>query len=159
MGVNQVFEQWKRSVDADERSWAADEVKTGAKNIEWDLQDLEKSIEMVQSDSKRFSSITQAELDQRKQFVSDTRQHIQKLSREVSSVPQSGSSVRHNRTVSERAASWTRESKCDQEGAVLATGGGTTTTIFWEVLSTGEGDPSGPLSLHWWPSTVAAGDV
>ena len=98
VGLDQVYTQWQKASDNEEASWAANEINTATKNIEWDLQDLEQSIEMVKNDSKRFSSISQHELDSRNQFITDTRTHIQTLQKTVSTT-EKNKSARNTRNV------------------------------------------------------------
>jgi hypothetical protein len=96
--VTQVYHRWEHAVDDDEQAWAAKEVKTRVKEIEWDLQDLEEAIQKIQTNSQRFS-ISQQELANRTNFVSTTRGLIKKMEKDVSDGPARGNATRHTRNV------------------------------------------------------------
>jgi len=51
------------------------ELRTGLKSIEWDLEDLDETITIVEQSPDRFK-ISMDQIRQRKQFITDTRDRV-----------------------------------------------------------------------------------
>ena len=56
--VNQLFEKWQElrsdQKKADECEWTSSELLSGLRSIEWDLQDLEDTVSIVESSREKF---------------------------------------------------------------------------------------------------------
>jgi hypothetical protein len=56
--------------------WTADEIKTSVKTIEWDIQDLEETVRIVEANPQKFKLDT-TEVNRRKMFVEKAKTTIQ----------------------------------------------------------------------------------
>ena len=92
-----MYYKFEKTTDVDEAAWASNELKVAVKNIEQDLTVLEEAVEQTKKDSKRFN-IPPQELQERVNFITESRSHTQMLYKNVS-VPVQGSAVRHKRNV------------------------------------------------------------
>ncbi len=66
----------------DDAEWTASELLSGLRSIEWDLQDLDDTIAIVENAPHKFH-IEPPELDKRKDFIAQTRLHIARIKDEV----------------------------------------------------------------------------
>ncbi|KNC52141.1 Stx6 protein [Thecamonas trahens ATCC 50062] len=79
-----LYESWQRLLDAgsradaEEMQWTDNELKNTLSSIEWDLQDLEETILIVERNPDRFQ-LSQAEISSRKDFVDETRAKLKRL--------------------------------------------------------------------------------
>uniref|UniRef100_A0A803J2D9 Syntaxin 6 n=1 Tax=Xenopus tropicalis TaxID=8364 RepID=A0A803J2D9_XENTR len=62
----------------EELDWTTNELRNNLRSIEWDLEDLDETISIVESNPRKFS-LDPAELRQRKAFISETRQCVKAL--------------------------------------------------------------------------------
>lgn len=89
-GVTSLFDRWKmilQNTDTsqnEEFQWTAEELKKGIKTIEWDLNDLEETIKVVESSKDKFG-ITTDELSKRKQFIQKTKDTVQQIKNAMNS--------------------------------------------------------------------------
>ncbi len=72
-----LFKRWQELVDnpsreAEELEWTANELRTGLKSIDWDLDDLSETVTIVEQDPARFK-IPPTEIAKRKEFIAATR--------------------------------------------------------------------------------------
>lgn len=56
----------------DKIKWTADEIKASIKTMEWDIQDLEDTVRIVEANPAKFR-LDQAEIKRRNQFINDTK--------------------------------------------------------------------------------------
>jgi len=68
----------------DEFEWTSSELLSGLRSIEWDLQDLEDTVSIVESNRQKFQ-LDEAELLARKDFIESTRQQVTHMREEVQS--------------------------------------------------------------------------
>ncbi|KAL3931536.1 MAG: hypothetical protein SGPRY_001085, partial [Prymnesium sp.] len=68
----------------DEFEWTSSELLSGLRSIEWDLQDLEDTVNIVESNKQKFQ-LDEAELHARKDFIEGTRQQVAQMREEVQS--------------------------------------------------------------------------
>ena len=84
--VNQLHAQWKElqnsSQKSDEFEWTSSELLSGLRSIEWDLQDLEDTVSIVESSRAKFQ-LDDGELQARKAFIYTTRQAINSMRDQV----------------------------------------------------------------------------
>jgi len=85
-GVTALYDRWQELLKTtntsqnDEFKWTTNQLRTGIKSIEWDLQDLEETIGIVENNRQKFR-LEQAEVDSRKKFISETQYIIKKNER------------------------------------------------------------------------------
>ncbi|XP_074525218.1 syntaxin-6 [Halichoeres trimaculatus] len=68
----------------EEMDWTTNELRNSLRSIEWDLEDLDETISIVESNPKKFNLDT-AELMKRKAFISTTRQTVKEMKEQMSS--------------------------------------------------------------------------
>ena len=85
----------------DEFTWTLEELNTGIKSIEWDIQDLEQTIKIASQASNKFS-ITQEELFSRKEFIETTKNTINTIKADVAQLAalRTSNEIKQNRSVS-----------------------------------------------------------
>lgn len=84
-----LFEKWQEILDRsdfneNELEWTASEINRNLKSVDWDVQDLEESINAVANHPTKFS-IDATELANRRRFVQDTKDTIQRIRTALSS--------------------------------------------------------------------------
>ncbi|XP_040263533.1 syntaxin-6 isoform X2 [Bufo bufo] len=62
----------------EELDWTTNELRNNLRSIEWDLEDLDETISIVEANPRKFS-LNPAEMRQRKAFISETRQCVKAL--------------------------------------------------------------------------------
>ncbi|XP_032906644.1 syntaxin-10 [Amblyraja radiata] len=72
------------SVGKEEYDWTTNELRNSLRSIEWDLEDLDETIGIVESNPRKFK-IEPGELFERKAFVVQTRQTVKEMKDHVSS--------------------------------------------------------------------------
>ncbi|XP_055364648.1 syntaxin-6 isoform X2 [Betta splendens] len=68
----------------EELDWTTNELRNSLRSIEWDLEDLDETISIVESNPKKFNLDT-AELSKRKEFITKTRQSVKEMKEQMSS--------------------------------------------------------------------------
>ena len=66
----------------DEFEWTSSELLSGLRSIEWDLQDLEDTVSIVEGNRVKFQ-LEEADVRERKQFIEDTRKQVVAIRDEV----------------------------------------------------------------------------
>ncbi len=80
--TRELYERWLavdegrdlRSIE--EQEWAATELRNALRSIEWDLEDLDDTVQIVEKNPAKFR-IDGAELRARKEFIRQTREEVQ----------------------------------------------------------------------------------
>lgn len=94
-GVTTLYDRWQELLKTtntsqnDEFKWTTNQLRTGIKSIEWDLQDLEETIGIVESNRQKFR-LEQVEVDSRKKFISETQYIIKKMKEELNNATTKG---------------------------------------------------------------------
>jgi len=94
-GITTLYDRWQEllknsnTAQNDEYKWTVNQLKTGIKSIEWDLQDLEETIGIVEGNRQRFK-LDQAEVESRKKFIQETKGTIKKMKDELNSASSKG---------------------------------------------------------------------
>jgi len=93
-GITTLYDRWQELLKStntanDEFKWTTNQLRTGIKSIEWDLQDLEETIGIVENNRQKFR-LEQAEVDSRKKFISETQYIIKKMKEELNSAQTKG---------------------------------------------------------------------
>ncbi|CAI9611746.1 unnamed protein product, partial [Staurois parvus] len=68
----------------EELDWTTNELRNNLRSIEWDLEDLDETISIVESNPRKFS-LDPAEMRQRKAFISETRQCVKEMKDQMTS--------------------------------------------------------------------------
>ncbi|KAE8294728.1 Syntaxin-6 [Larimichthys crocea] len=79
----------------EEMDWTTNELRNSLRSIEWDLEDLDETISIVESNPKKFN-LDAAELSKRKAFITSTRQTVKEMKEQMSS-PAAASVDRKNK--------------------------------------------------------------
>jgi len=94
-GITTLYDRWQEllkttnTAQNDEFKWTTNQLRTGIKSIEWDLQDLEETIGIVESNRQKFK-LEQSEVDSRKKFISETQYIIKKMKEELNNTQTKG---------------------------------------------------------------------
>uniref|UniRef100_A0A7S3S6V9 Syntaxin 6/10/61 N-terminal domain-containing protein n=1 Tax=Emiliania huxleyi TaxID=2903 RepID=A0A7S3S6V9_EMIHU len=84
--VTQLHSKWNELKGAarksDEFEWTSSELLSGLRSIEWDLQDLEDTISIVETSPQKFQ-ISEGEVAARRSFIDSTRSRITAMRDEV----------------------------------------------------------------------------
>jgi len=94
-GITTLYDRWQElqknsnTAQNDEYKWTVNQLKTGIKSIEWDLQDLEETIGIVEGNRQRFK-LEQAEVESRKKFIQETKSVIKKMKDDLNSASSKG---------------------------------------------------------------------
>ncbi|XP_047443392.1 syntaxin-6 [Mugil cephalus] len=78
----------------EEVDWTTNELRNSLRSIEWDLEDLDETISIVESNPKKFN-LDAAELLKRKAFITNTRLTVKEMKEQMSS-PAAASTDRKN---------------------------------------------------------------
>jgi len=84
-----LYERWKHGEDGrefrtpEEQEWSATELKNSLRSIEWDLEDLEDTVQIVEKNPTKFR-IDGAELAVRKGFIDSTREEVKIMKDKIS---------------------------------------------------------------------------
>ncbi|XP_075689248.1 syntaxin-6 [Rhinoderma darwinii] len=62
----------------EELDWTTNELRNNLRSVEWDLEDLDETISIVEANPRKFS-LDPAEMRQRKAFISETRQCVKEM--------------------------------------------------------------------------------
>lgn len=68
----------------EEMDWTTNELRNSLRSIEWDLEDLDETISIVESNPKKFN-LDAAELSKRKAFITNTRENVKEMKEQMSS--------------------------------------------------------------------------
>ncbi|KNC85156.1 hypothetical protein SARC_02649 [Sphaeroforma arctica JP610] len=87
--VQQLYVRWRELQHSDlcggdEYEWTANELKESIKSIEWDLEDLDETVSIVESNPVRFD-ITPEDMQMRKGFIADTCKAMKAIRDDVNS--------------------------------------------------------------------------
>ncbi|XP_040573830.1 syntaxin-6 [Lepeophtheirus salmonis] len=82
-----LFERWKEEDclrSNEEREWSSTELNNSLRSIEWDLEDLDDTVQIVEKNPARFK-IDKGELLARKEFIKKTRDEVRCMKERASS--------------------------------------------------------------------------
>ncbi|KAI5887300.1 uncharacterized protein SCHCODRAFT_01134848 [Schizophyllum commune H4-8] len=77
------------SQDSEELVWARNELKATLATLEADMEDLEGSVQIVETTGARMFGLEEAEVQERRAFVEHVRREIENMRAEVSGKPRS----------------------------------------------------------------------
>lgn len=73
-----------RTVGKDEYNWTTNELRNNLRSIEWDLEDLDETVGIVEANPRKFN-IDITEVNQRKQFIKQTRDNVNSIKEHMNS--------------------------------------------------------------------------
>ncbi|KAJ8038223.1 Syntaxin-6 [Holothuria leucospilota] len=85
-----LYQRWcellndSNSSSKDKYEWTTNELKNSLKSIEWDLEDLEETIGIVEANPRKFK-ISTDELESRRRFVAKTKSRLEQMKEHMSS--------------------------------------------------------------------------
>eukprot|EP00999_Lentomonas_sp_LEN2_P001777 NODE_288_length_1715_cov_36.452771_g259_i0.p1 GENE.NODE_288_length_1715_cov_36.452771_g259_i0~~NODE_288_length_1715_cov_36.452771_g259_i0.p1 ORF type:complete len:255 (-),score=45.26 NODE_288_length_1715_cov_36.452771_g259_i0:304-1068(-) len=88
--IEQLYKNWKALLQKTNTSqnqefkWTVDELNTSLKNVEWDLQDLDETISIVESNPHKFQ-LDPSELNAQKKFITNTRDRTNSIRNDMNS--------------------------------------------------------------------------
>jgi len=83
-----LYDRWKGGEEGrefrtlEEQEWSATELKNSLRSIEWDLEDLEDTVQIVEKNPTKFR-IDGAELAVRKGFIDTTREEVKLMKEKI----------------------------------------------------------------------------
>ncbi|TRM63742.1 t-SNARE [Schizophyllum amplum] len=77
------------SQDSEELVWARNELKATLATLEADMEDLEGSVQIVESTGARMFGLDDSEVQERRKFVEHVRREVENMRAEVSGKPRS----------------------------------------------------------------------
>ncbi|XP_072367831.1 syntaxin-6 isoform X2 [Scyliorhinus torazame] len=72
------------SASKEECDWTTNELRNSLRSIEWDLEDLDETISIVETNPRKFN-LDPAELSKRKAFITSTKQTVKEMKDHMSS--------------------------------------------------------------------------
>ncbi|XP_061540541.1 syntaxin-6 [Phycodurus eques] len=91
-GAQSLHRRWSEllleggAASKEEMDWTTNELRNSLRSIEWDLEDLDETISIVESNPKKFN-LDAAELAKRKAFISSTRHAVKEMKEHMCSSP------------------------------------------------------------------------
>ena len=82
---------------AEEQEWAATELRNSLRSIEWDLEDLDDTVQIVEKNPAKFRIDTN-DLAARKAFIKQTKDEVEQM-KQKSSVPSKQNQQRYTAEV------------------------------------------------------------
>ncbi|XP_040841268.1 syntaxin-6 isoform X2 [Ochotona curzoniae] len=97
-----LFQRWTEllqdpsTATREEIDWTTNELRNNLRSIEWDLEDLDETISIVEANPRKFN-LDATELSIRKAFITSTRQVVRDMKDQMSSSSVQALSERRNR--------------------------------------------------------------
>jgi syntaxin 6 len=88
--LSDLHEKWKSllnnpaTVGREEYNLTTSELRNSVRSIEWDLEDLEETIQIVEGNQRKFN-LTSEEIENRKTFVKQTKQNLDEIKVSINS--------------------------------------------------------------------------
>ncbi|KAK9403900.1 syntaxin-6 [Crotalus adamanteus] len=122
-----LFQRWTEllqdpsTATREEIDWTTNELRNNLRSIEWDLEDLDETISIVEANPRKFN-LDATELDVRKAFITSTRQVVRDMKDQMSNTSVQALAEKKNRQVllgESRTHSWSsrmdKYSRLDRE--------------------------------------------
>ncbi|XP_007480970.1 syntaxin-6 isoform X3 [Monodelphis domestica] len=97
-----LFQRWSEllqdpsAATREEVDWTTNELRNNLRSIEWDLEDLDETISIVEANPRKFN-LDATELGVRKAFITSTRQVVREMKDQMSSSSVQALAERKNR--------------------------------------------------------------
>uniref|UniRef100_A0A2D4IYC2 Syntaxin 6/10/61 N-terminal domain-containing protein n=1 Tax=Micrurus lemniscatus lemniscatus TaxID=129467 RepID=A0A2D4IYC2_MICLE len=122
-----LFQRWTEllqdpsTATREEIDWTTNELRNNLRSIEWDLEDLDETISIVEANPRKFN-LDATELGVRKAFITSTRQVVRDMKDQMSNTSVQALAEKKNRQVllgESRTHSWSsradKYSRLDRE--------------------------------------------
>lgn len=102
--VQELYRRWQdllnnaNSAGKEEFNWTTNEIKNSIRSVEWDLEDLEETIGIVESNPNKFT-LSRNEIDSRKAFISNVKRNVQSIKDDINSSETKAKVEKSNRQV------------------------------------------------------------
>ena len=102
--VQELYRRWQdllnntNSSNKEEFNWTSNEIKNNIRSVEWDLEDLEETIGIVESNPNKFT-LAKDEIENRKGFIKSVRRTIQGIKEDVNNPEVKAKVEKNNRHV------------------------------------------------------------
>ncbi len=83
---------------SEEFNWTRSEIKNSIRSVEWDLEDLEETIGIVETNPGKFT-LSHDEIGNRKGFIKDVRKHILSIKDDINSTETKAKIEKNSRQV------------------------------------------------------------
>ena len=103
--IQELYSRWQdllsnpSTAGKDEFTWTANEIKNNIRSVEWDLEDLEETIGIVEANPSKFT-LSANEISSRKAFIGNIRKTAQSIKDDISSLETKAKVEKSNRQVS-----------------------------------------------------------
>ena len=102
--VQELYRRWQDLLNnsdtagKEEFNWTANEIKNSIRSVEWDLEDLEETIGIVESNPSKFT-LSKNEIDSRKAFITNVKRAVQSIKDDINSSDTKAKVEKSNRQV------------------------------------------------------------
>lgn len=103
-GAQSLHQRWSEllqeggGASKEEIDWTTNELRNSLRSIEWDLEDLDETISIVESNPKKFN-LDAAELTKRKLFITNTRTTVKEMKEQMSGPTAAGSEKKNRQAL------------------------------------------------------------
>ena len=103
--IQELYRRWQdllnnpSTAGKDEFTWTTNEIKNNIRSVEWDLEDLEETIGIVEANPSKFT-LSANEISSRKGFIGNVRKTAQSIKDDISSLETKAKVEKSNRQVS-----------------------------------------------------------
>ena len=86
--VDELYRRWndllinQNAVGQEEYNWTTKEIKDNIRSIEWDLEDLDETISIVEANPLKFK-LTPSDISERRDFITNTKSKIRSIKDEL----------------------------------------------------------------------------
>ena len=86
--VDTLYKRWiallenVNSIGKEEYNWTTSEIKNNIRSIEWDLEDLNETISIVESNPMKFQ-LTPNDIEERRRFITDSKSSIRTIKENI----------------------------------------------------------------------------
>ena len=102
--VQELYRRWQdllnnpNTAGKEEFNWTSNEIKSNVRSVEWDLEDLEETIGIVESNPSKFT-LSMNEIENRKAFISNVKRTMQSIKDDINSADTKAKVEKSNRQV------------------------------------------------------------
>ena len=104
--IQELYRRWQdllsnpKTAGKEEFNWTSNEIRNNIRSVEWDLEDLEETIGIVESNPTKFT-LSPSEISSRKAFIADVKKTVQSIKDYINSSDAKAKVEKSNRQVSE----------------------------------------------------------
>lgn len=88
--IQELYRRWQdllnnsNTAGKEEFNWTTNEIKNNVRSVEWDLEDLEETIGIVESNPSKFT-LSSNEISSRKAFITNIKKNVQSIKDDITS--------------------------------------------------------------------------